>query len=473
MRAGKIRKSAKTLYPGEIMADFEEYLKPGKRGHLIGVGGVSMAPLAEVLAGMGLVIDGSDMSESEKTRHLRELGIDVKIGHSAMNVAPDIQFVVRTAAVGDTNPEIVEARARGVPVFERAEAWGAIMRDYENALCIAGTHGKTTTTSMCTHILMAAERDPTVMIGGTLPLLHAGHRVGGGDTIILESCEYHDSFLAFHPTVAVILDVDADHLDYFSGLEDVEKSFRAFAAKVPPTGKIVANLDDRNTMETLEPLGRELVTFGLTDRADVYARNIRRSGASSTFDIYYHGRLFTSVTLHVPGMHNVKNALAATAACLCLGVRPNAVKYGLAGFTGAGRRFEFKGKYNGADIYDDYAHHPQELKALLDAVEPLGYTRTVLVFQPHTYTRTAALFDDFIEQLRRPDVTYLAEIYAAREQNTLGISSADLAAHIEGSIFCPDFADIERSLRETAQPGDIILTVGAGDVYKIGEHLVD
>ena len=234
MRAGKIRKSAKTLYPGEIMADFEEYLKPGKRGHLIGVGGVSMAPLAEVLAGMGLVIDGSDMSESEKTRHLRELGIDVKIGHSAMNVAPDIQFVVRTAAVGDTNPEIVEARARGVPVFERAEAWGAIMRDYENALCIAGTHGKTTTTSMCTHILMAAERDPTVMIGGTLPLLHAGHRVGGGDTIILESCEYHDSFLAFHPTVAVILDVDADHLDYFSGLEDVEKSFRAFAAKVPP-----------------------------------------------------------------------------------------------------------------------------------------------------------------------------------------------------------------------------------------------
>ena len=374
MRAGKIRKSAKTLYPGEIMADFEEYLKPGKRGHLIGVGGVSMAPLAEVLAGMGLVIDGSDMSESEKTRHLRELGIDVKIGHSAMNVAPDIQFVVRTAAVGDTNPEIVEARARGVPVFERAEAWGAIMRDYENALCIAGTHGKTTTTSMCTHILMAAERDPTVMIGGTLPLLHAGHRVGGGDTIILESCEYHDSFLAFHPTVAVILDVDADHLDYFSGLEDVEKSFRAFAAKVPPTGRIVANLDDRNTMETLEPLGRELVTFGLTDRADVYARNIRRSGASSTFDIYYHGRLFTSVTLHVPGMHNVKNALAATAACLCLGVRPNAVKYGLAGFTGAGRRFEFKGKYNGADIYDDYAHHPQELKALLDAVSRWAIT---------------------------------------------------------------------------------------------------
>ena len=455
------------------MSDFEQFLKPGKRGHLIGAGGVSMAPLAEVLAGMGLVIDGSDMAESDKTRYLRSLGIDIKIGHSAMNVAPDIQFVVRTAAVHDDNPEIVEARARGVPVFERAQAWGAIMKDYDNALCIAGTHGKTTTTSMCTHILMAAERDPTVMIGGTLPLLHAGHRVGGGDTIILESCEYHDSFLYFCPTIAVILDIEADHLDYFSDLEDVKRSFREFAAKVPERGKIVANIDDRNTMDALAPLGRELFTFGLTDKADVYARNIHRVGANSEFDIYCHGKLFTSVTLHIPGIHNVKNALAATAACICLGVRPNAVKYGLAGFNGAGRRFEFKGKFNGADVYDDYAHHPGELKALLDAVEPLGYKRTILVFQPHTYTRTAALFDDFIVQLSRPDIAFLAEIYAAREHNTLGISSADLAQHIPGCRFFPDFGQIEEALRETARPGDIILTVGAGDVYKIGEHLVN
>ena len=455
------------------MADFEQYLKPGKRGHLIGAGGVSMAPLAEVLAGMGLVIDGSDMAESEKTRYLRSLGIDIKIGHSAMNVAPDIQFVVRTAAVRDDNPEIVEAKARGVPVFERAQAWGAIMKDYDNALCIAGTHGKTTTTSMCTHILMAAERDPTVMIGGTLPLLHAGHRVGGGDTIILESCEYHDSFLYFQPTIAVILDIEADHLDYFSGLEDVKRSFREFASKVPEHGRIVANIDDRNTMDALEPLGRELFTFGLTEKADVYARNIRRVGANSEFDIYCHGKFFTSVTLHIPGMHNVKNALAATAACICLGVRPNAVKYGLAGFNGAGRRFEFKGKYNGADVYDDYAHHPGELKALLDAVEPLGYKRTILVFQPHTYSRTAALFEDFIEQLCRPDVTYLAEIYAARETNTFGISSADLARQIPGSLFFDSFEEIENSLRATARPGDVILTVGAGNIYKIGEDIVE
>ena len=445
---------------------------PGARGHLIGVGGVSMSPLAEVLSGMGLVIDGSDMAESDKTEHLRSMGIDVKIGHSAMNVAPDIQFVVRTAAVHDENPEIVEAHARGIPVFERAEAWGAIMKDYRRSLCISGTHGKTTTTSMCTHILMAAEMDPTVMIGGTLPLLHAGHRVGGGDTIIMESCEYHDSFLSFWPTIAVVLDIEADHLDYFRDLDDIKKSFREFASHVPADGYIVANADDRCTMDAIDGLDRRVVTFGLSDSADVYARNIRRVGASSEFDIMYHGRKFTGVTLHVPGLHNVKNALAATAACICLGARPNAVKYGLAGFNGAGRRFEFKGKFNGADVYDDYAHHPGELQALLDAVEPLGYNRVITVFQPHTYTRTAALFEDFVRQLRRSDVLYLAEIYAARETNTLGISSAVLAARIDGAKFFPTFDEIEADIRREARPGDIILTVGAGDVYKIGERLV-
>lgn len=455
------------------MSDFEEYLKPGRAGHLIGIGGVSMSPLAEVLAGMGLVIDGSDISESEKTEYMRSLGIDVRIGHSAENIRPDTDFVVRTAAVKDDNSEVAEARRLGIPVFERAQAWGAIMKDYEQALCISGTHGKTTTTSMCTHILMAAEKDPTVMIGGTLPLLKAGHRVGGGDTIIMESCEYHDSFLAFWPTVAVVLDVEADHLDYFKDLDDVKRAFREFASHVSENGFIVANLDDENTMDALRPLKRELFTFGLTEEADVCAKNIRRVGASSEFDIYYRGRLFTSVTLHVPGIHNVKNALAATAACICLGARPAAVKYGLAGFTGAGRRFEFKGKYKGADIYDDYAHHPGELNALLDAVGPLGYNRVIVVFQPHTYTRTAALFEDFVAQLRRPDVTYLAEIYAAREKNTLGISSADLAEKIDGSLFFASFEEIENSLRAAARPGDIILTVGAGNVFKIGENLVE
>ena len=453
------------------MIEFDNFLSPGRRGHLVGIGGVSMSSLAEVLCGMGINITGSDMNETANVRSLRERGIKVISGHHAESITDDVEFVVRTAAVHDDNPEIVAAREKGIPVFERTQAWGAISKDYANALCISGTHGKTTTTSMCTHILMAADRDPTVMIGGTLPLLNAGHRVGHGNTIIMEACEYYNSFLSFHPTVAVILNVEADHLDFFKDLEDVERSFREFASRTPEDGYVVANADDRNTMDTLRGINRKMITFGLGSNADVYAENITYLGANSQFDIMYKGEKFTDVTLHVPGVHNVKNALAATAAAICLGIRPNAVKYGLAGFNGAGRRFEFKGKFNGADVYDDYAHHPGELKALLDTVEQLNYKRNILVFQPHTYSRTAALLDDFIKQLRRPNVLLLAEIFAAREKNTIGISSAALAEKVEGALFFPTFTELETALRRIAQPGDIILTVGAGDVYKIGENL--
>ena len=447
-------------------------MQPGRSGFLIGVGGVSMSPLAEVLHDAGLRIAGSDMAEGDNVAHLRDKGIAVQIGHRAENLAPDVEFVVRTAAVHDDNPEVAEARRRGIPVFERTEAWGAIMMEYKNALCIAGTHGKTTTTSMSTHILMAAELDPTVMIGGTLPLLHAGHRVGAGDTIIMESCEYCNSFLNFYPTVAVILDIDADHLDFFHDLEEIKASFREFASHVPPEGTIIANLDDANTMDALRPLGRKLMTFGMTDQADVYPKNVERLGPRSEFDVMYQGKKFTHVHLHVPGVHNIKNALAATAAAICLGCGPLAVEYGLAAFNGAGRRFEYKGKFNGADVYDDYAHHPGELQALLDAAEPLGYKRTIVVFQPHTYSRTKALFADFVEQLRRPDMTILAEIYAAREKNTIGISSRDMTPQIPNSMYFASFDEILKTLRWIAAPGDLILTVGAGDIYKVGEQLV-
>ncbi len=455
------------------MADFSNYMSPGRRAYLIGIGGVSMSSLAEVLQGMGISVCGSDFNRSANVCALEAKGIQIFIGHRKENIPEGTDFIVRTAAVHDDNPEIIRAHELDIPVFERTEAWGTISRDYGNALCISGTHGKTTTTSMCTHILMAADRDPTVMIGGTLPLLKAGHRVGHGNVIVMEACEYYNSFLSFYPTIAVILNIEADHLDFFKDLEDVEKSFRSFAAKVPQDGYVVANYDDANTMRALEGLDRRMITFGLDKRADVHAENIEYIGANARFDIYYRKKRFTDVTLHVPGEHNVKNALAATAAAICLGIRPNAVKYGLAGFNGAGRRFEFKGKHNGADVYDDYAHHPGELKALLDAVEKLNYKRTILVFQPHTYSRTAALFADFVEQLRRPDVLFLAEIYAAREQNTIGISSASLAEKIDGARFYPSFEELETALRETAEPGDIILTVGAGDIFKIGEKLAE
>ena len=454
------------------MSDFKQFLMPGKKGHLIGIGGVSMSPLAEVLHDAGLCIVGSDMHESDNTRMLREKGIDVAIGHSAENITDDLDFVVRTAAVHDDNPEIIAAHAKSIPVFERTQAWGAIMHNYPNAICIAGTHGKTTTTSMCTHIMMAAEKDPTVMIGGTLPLLHAGHRVGKGETIIFESCEYYNSFLSLTPTIAVVLNIEADHLDFFKDLEDIQRSFRAFAERVPENGLIIANLDDENTMNALQTIDRPILTFGLSEAADIHPANIVSRGAKSEFDIIYKGELITRAVIHIPGRHNVRNALAAAASALQLGVSPAAVKYGLSGFQGAGRRFEFKGKFNGADLYDDYAHHPSELRAVLDAVEALDYTRTIVVFQPHTFSRTHALFQDFVEQLRRPTVTYLAEIYAAREKNTIGISSKDLAEQIPGARFFPTFAEIEQSLAETAKPGDIILTIGAGDVFRIGDHLM-
>ncbi len=450
--------------------NIRDYIAPGRRAHLVGIGGVSMSPLAEVLHGMGMEISGSDMHESAAVEHLRTLGIPVSVGHRAENLQK-AELVIRTAAVHDENPEIAGARARNIPVFERAQAWGALMRSYPNALCIAGTHGKTTTTSMCTHIAMAAGRDPTVMIGGTLPLLGAGHRVGRGDTIILESCEYCNSFLSFYPTVAVILNIEADHLDFFQDLADVERSFRAFAERVPETGLVIANRDDPNTMETLDGQTRPMLTFGL-EEGDVHGAALTWDHGLPTFDILYREELFTRVTLHVPGEHNVRNALAAAAAAIALNIPARAVAEGLNAFRGAGRRFEHKGEYRGAQVYDDYAHHPGELKALLAAARPLGYRRIICAFQPHTYSRTEALFDDFVQVLRLPDVTLLAEIFAARETNEHGTTSRTLAEQIPGSRYFPTLEELTEYLRETARPGDLILTVGAGDIYTVGEALV-
>ena len=449
--------------------NINEYIAPGRHAHLVGIGGVSMAPLAEVLHGIGMEITGSDMKESATVEHLRSLGIRVAIGHYPENIQ-GAELIIRTAAAHDDNPEIAAAHSAGIPVFERAQAWGAIMQGYKNALCISGTHGKTTTTSMCTHVIMAAEMDPTVMIGGTLPLLGAGHRVGQGDTIILESCEYCNSFLSFSPTVAVILNIEADHLDFFRDLEDVEHSFRAFAELVPPHGMVVANAEDENTMHTLEGLQRPLLTFGV-EKGDVHAANLVWNKGLPCFDVICRGELYTHVCLSVPGLYNVKNALAAAAAAYAMGVPAEAVEKGLASFRGAGRRFEHKGTYNGAEVYDDYAHHPGELKELLTTASTLGYNRVICAFQPHTYTRTHSLFDDFVDVLKLADMTLLAEIFAAREQNTIGISSLDLVNQIPSSKYFATLPELTSYLKEIAQPGDLILTVGAGDVYTAGEAM--
>ena len=443
----------------------KRYLTPGKRVHLVGIGGVSMRPLGLVLKGMGLIVTGSDMNSSVSTDELIDQGIRVFIGHQAENIQ-GADCVIRTAAVHNDNPEIAAARAAGIPVFERAQAWGVIMQEYQNAVCISGTHGKTTTTSMVTHILMEAQKDPTVMIGGYLPLLHAGHRVGNGDTIVLESCEYCDSFLNFFPTLAVVLNIEEDHLDYFKDLNAIEHSFHQFAEMA--TAGILANGDDKNTLDALKDL--EYVTFGLEAKDRIHGENYSKDWRE--FDVICDGEHYCHLKLQVVGRHNALNALAAAGTAWMLGLPSEAVENGLAKFTGAGRRMERKGSFNGADVYDDYAHHPGELAATIDAVRMMGYERVVVAFQPHTYSRTKALFNDFVRELQKPDLVVLAEIYAARERNTTGISSTDLAKEIPGAVYCETLPQVTAYLQSIARPGDVILTIGAGDIYRAGEALV-
>lgn len=442
-----------------------EYLTPGHHVHLVGIGGVSMRPLGLVLKGMGMEVTGSDMNASVSTDELIEQGIPVAIGHRAENIE-GADCIIRTAAAHNDNPEIAAARAAGIPVFERAQAWGEIMKSYHNAICVSGTHGKTTTTSMVTHILMEADMDPTVMIGGYLPLLHAGHRVGHGDTIVLESCEYCDSFLNFFPTLAIVLNVEADHLDYFKDLADIQKSFHKFASLA--TFGVVANGDDPHTVQAME--GIDYVSFGLGEGNRIHAANMHPDWRH--FDVICDGKYYCHLDMGVLGRHNAMNALAASAAAWMMGIPGETVSKGIQSFHGAGRRMEFKGKFHGADVYDDYAHHPDELKATLEAVRSMGYKRVVLAFQPHTYSRTKALFDDFVRELKKSDVVVLAEIYAARERNTIGISSAQLAEQIPGAVYCETLPDVTAYLRENVREGDIVVTMGAGDIFRAGEALI-
>lgn len=442
-----------------------EYLTPGHHVHLVGIGGVSMRPLGLVLKGMGMEVTGSDMNASVSTDELIGQGIPVAIGHRAENIE-GADCIIRTAAAHNDNPEIAAARAAGIPVFERAQAWGEIMKSYHNAICVSGTHGKTTTTSMVTHILMEADMDPTVMIGGYLPLLHAGHRVGHGDTIVLESCEYCDSFLNFFPTLAIVLNVEADHLDYFKDLADIQKSFHKFASLA--TFGVVANGDDPHTVQAME--GIDYVSFGLGEGNRIHAANMHPDWRH--FDVICDGKYYCHLDMGVLGRHNAMNALAASAAAWMMGIPGETVSKGIQSFHGAGRRMEFKGKFNGADVYDDYAHHPDELRATLEAVRSMGYKRVVLAFQPHTYSRTKALFDDFVRELKKSDVVVLAEIYAARERNTIGISSAQLAEQIPGAVYCETLPDVTAYLRENVREGDIVVTMGAGDIFRAGEALI-
>ena len=448
------------------------YIENKERIHLIGIGGVSMSALGELLLSLGVPVSGSDRLKTDVTARLESLGAKIIYEHKAENVA-GASLIVRTAAVHDDNPEIVRAHELGIPVMERAEAWGHLMRDYDNVVCLAGTHGKTTSTSMMTLMTMEAGLDPTVMVGSNLPAIGGTLRIGGKGCFVAESCEYCNSFLRFAPTVAVVLNVEEDHLDFFKDLNDIIHSFRSFVELTPMNGLVVVNGDDPNAMRTVDGLDRRIRTFGVNANADVRAADIRDENGYYRFTVLVEGREYAKVELSVPGRHNMLNALACCAAAEFLGVPGAAAEKGLNKFTGSSRRFQLVGKMpNGATVVDDYAHHPSEMKATLMTAKEMRFDRILCAFQPHTYTRTKALFPEFVEALKLCDQAVLAPIYAAREQNTVGVYASDLAKEVPGAVAFDTFEEIADYLRGEAGPNDLVLTMGAGNINQVGPMLI-
>lgn len=437
--------------------------------HLIGIGGVSMSALAEVLNFRGFVVCGSDMNEGEHIERLRRLGIKIIVGHKAENIS-GADIIIRTSAIHDDNPEIVAAKEKSLPILERAEAWGEIMRDYKNVLCVAGTHGKTTTTSMCTHIALEARLDPQVMVGANLPIIGGNLRVASGDLFIAESCEYCNSFLSFSPTVAVVANVEEDHLDFFSGIDDIIKSFRSFCELVPEDGYVVYNADDDNACKVVEGLDKQKISFGI-ESGDIRAKRIEVTANGVNFVLFEREEELVEIKLSVSGKHNIYNALASAASCLALGVSPKCVAAGLSKFSGASRRFEFKGTCNDAPVYDDYAHHPSEVSATLSAARSRAPKRIICAFQPHTYTRTAALCSEFAEALSLADIVYVADIFAAREKPIEGVTSELISSKLSGAKNLHSMEEIVEEIKKVATCDDMILTMGAGDIYKVSEML--
>lgn len=447
--------------------------------HFIGIGGISMSGIAHILLSNGFKVTGSDMNRSAVTEELEAMGAKVMTPQKAENITDDIDLVVYTAAIHPDNPEFSECVKRNIPMETRADILGQLMKSYNKSICVSGTHGKTTTTAMLAQILISAEADPTVSLGGILPAF-GNIRIGKKDVIAVESCEYTNSFLSFFPTTAVILNIAPDHLDFFKDLEDIRNSFRRFAELVPKsTGKVVINSEIEN-IDFFKPEGiSDFVTFGPNSESDYYAADVAydKNGFAS-YTLVCKGEESVKIQLHVPGFHNVLNSLAAAAAAHINGVDFESIAKGLSQFTGTKRRYEYKGEVNGITIIDDYAHHPDEISATLSAIKNTEHNSLWVVFQPHTYTRTKALLNEFAECLSLGDGDHviIAKIYPAREEDIYGVHSEDLAALIsDGGADCVcinSFEDIARYVKEHAKPGDCVLTMGAGDVYKVGELML-
>jgi UDP-N-acetylmuramate--alanine ligase len=445
--------------------------------HFIGIGGISMSGLAEVLLKEGFTISGSDARESELTEHLSRLGATIFYGQKATNIQPGIDAVVYTAAIHPDNPEFAAAKTAGLPLLSRAELLGQMMRNYKTSIAVSGTHGKTTTTSMLSMILLEADTDPTISVGGILPQIGGNIRVGKSDLFLTEACEYTNSFLSFFPTVGIILNIEEDHLDFFKDLADIRHSFHRFAGLLPKDGLLVLNGSITDPAEITDGIHARVVTYGLEGSEDYHADQITfdEKGCAG-FHLIAHEKDLGAVTLHVPGLHNLSNALAALATSLELGITFDQTAAGLEAFHGTDRRFQYKGEVNGVTIIDDYAHHPTEIEATLKAADNYPHRELWCVFQPHTYTRTKAFLKDFARALSHADHIVLADIYAARETDTLGISSRTLQAEIvklgKKCDYFPSFPEIEKFLSENCMHGDLLITMGAGDVLKIGENLL-
>ena len=453
-------------------------LKKPCKAYFIGIGGISMSGFASLLHDSGFEVCGSDMKESKLTQHLASQGIHIVYGQSAANITDDIDFVVYTAAIHPDNPEFVAAKEKNIPMMERAEMVGQVMKNYPNAIGVSGTHGKTTTTSMLTHIFLQAEKDPTISVGGMLDAIGGNIRIGHSDNFITEACEYTNSFLKFHPTAGIILNVDADHLDFFKDLDDIRHSFRKFAELLPEDGVLVINAEIDKLNEITEGLSCRVITFGINDTADYSARDIR-------FDDNGHGNFELvknsvptgkRIMLNVLGEHNILNALSAIALAEYYDISIEDIAKGLASFGGTERRFQLKGSFNGVTVVDDYAHHPTEIKATLDAAAKYPHNHMWCVFQPHTYSRTRALLPEFAQALSGAENIILADIYAAREADPGDISSRTLQDEIKKlgkeAYYFPSFDEIKKFLLKKCMHGDLLITMGAGDIVNIGEDLV-
>lgn len=454
-----------------------DFNKPVKV-HFIGIGGISMSGLAEVLLAAGFKVSGSDASESELTKKLISDGAEVMYGQRRGNIADDVDVVVYTAAVHADNPEYAEAVEKGLPMLSRAELLGEIMVNYKTAVAVSGTHGKTTTTSMLTEILVNAKADPTISVGGILPSIGGNIRIGKSDCFVTEACEYTNSFLSFFPTIEIILNVREDHLDFFKDIDDIRNSFRLFAKKLDENGVLIINNEIEEIEKITDGLECKIITFSTHDaQGDYHAENISFDAMGrAEFDMCKGAEKLFTVKLNVPGEHNVTDAMAAAIAAFTCGVSLEDVKAGLENYKGVNRRFEKKGEIGGLTIIDDYAHHPDEIMATLTAAKKTAAAKVWCVFQPHTYTRTKALMQEFADALCMADEVILAKIYPARETDDLGISSANLAAEIEKrgkkAVYFESFNDIENFILQNCVQNEMLITMGAGDIVKVGENLL-